>query len=299
MRAVALACAAVIVAVSTAMATPGEDLAQARKAFREGQFNIALEKYNALLYPDLRLAGTEDLVEAYINLGVCRLETGDDEGAKREFGRALELDPTKQLDTLVITNKKAIELYDDTKADIRTRKERESAKQREALEKERLRKLRASLIGYRDNPYFLNFAPFGVGHLWYGKTFKGIALGTAQLATLSTSLGIWFTLVAKYGIRSDKVPLDDAQRVLTMQRIEVGAGVAFIGFYIWSVIDMHRHYEPQTRTKIDESLLPPELREIEKKPAAKPKQTSLLERMFVAPILTPDGAGIGLGWEMK
>jgi tetratricopeptide (TPR) repeat protein len=299
MRAVVLAFAALVVAVSTAMATPSEDLAQARKAFREGQFNVALEKYNALLYPDLRLAGTEDLVEAYINLGVCRLETGDDEGAKREFGRALELDPNKQLDTLVITNKKAIELYDDTKADIRTRKDRESAKQREAAEKERLRKLRESLIGYRDNPYFLNFAPFGIGQIWYGHTWKGIAFGAAQVATAATSFGLWYSLVNKYGIRSDHVPFDDARRVLLMQRIEVGAGLAFFGFYLWSIYDMHRHYKPQTRTKIDESLLPPELREIEKKPAAKPSQTSLLERMFVAPMLTPDGAGIGLGWEMK
>jgi tetratricopeptide (TPR) repeat protein len=299
MRAVVLACAALVLAASTAMATPSEDLAQARKAFREGQFQAALEKYNALVRPEIKLASTDEIVETYINLGVCRVETGDDEGAKREFAQALELDPTKQLDTLVITNKKAIELYDDTKADIRTRKERESAKQREAAERERLRKLRESLIGYRDNPYFLNFAPFGIGQIWYGRTWRGIAFGTAQVATAATSFGIWYSLVNKYGIRSNNVPFDDAQRVLTMQRIEVGAGLAFFGFYIWSIIDMHRHYKPQTRTKIDESLLPPELRETEKKPAAKPSQTSLLERMFVAPMLTPDGAGIGLGWEMK
>jgi tetratricopeptide (TPR) repeat protein len=298
MRAVVLACAALVLAVTTAAATPSEDLAQARQAFREGQFNIALEKYNALLYPDLRLAGTEDLVEAYINLGVCRVETGDDEGAKREFGRALELDPNKQLDTLVITNKKAIELYDDTKADIRTRKEREAAKQREAAEKERLRKLRASIIGVRDNPYFLNFAPLGIGHFWYHQTWKGVFFGAGQFVTGATSFGIWYSLVSQYGIRSDKVPLDDAERVLRMQRIEVGAGLAFLGFYIWSVIDMHRHYKPQTRAKIDESMLPPELRETEKKPAPKPK-TSLLERMFIAPMAVPDGAGIGIGWEMK
>jgi tetratricopeptide (TPR) repeat protein len=299
MRAVVLACAALVLAASTAVATPSEDLAQARKAFREGQFNVALEKYNALLYPDLRLAGTEDLVEAYINLGVCRVETGDDDGAKREFGRALELDPNKQLDPLVITNKKAIELYDDTKADIRTRKDREAAKQREAAEKERLRKLRASLIGFRDNPYFLNFAPFGIGHFWYGQTWKGIAFGTGQVATLATSFGVWYSLVSKYGIRSDKVPFDDGARVRRMQQIQIGTGLAFFGLYVWSVIDMHRHYKPTTRTKIDESQLPPELRDVDKKPATKPKQTSLLERMFVAPMLTPDGAGIGLGWEMK
>lgn len=299
MRAVVLVFASLALAISAASATPSEDLAEARKAFREGQCKEALPKYNALVRPEIKLASTDDLVETYINMGVCRVETGDDEGAKREFGQALELDPNKQLDTLVITNKKAIELFDDTKADIRTRKDREAAKQREAAEKERLRKLRASLIGFRDNPYFLNFAPFGIGHFWYGKTWKGIAFGTGQVATAAVSFGIWYSLVNKYGIRSDKVPFDDGARVRRMQQIEIGAGLAFYAIYVWSVIDMHRHYKPQTRTKIDESLLPPELRDLDRKPAAKPKQTSLLERMFVAPMLTPDGAGIGLGWEMK
>lgn len=299
MRALALATLALALATSLASATPSEDLAEARKAFREGQFAVALEKYNALLYPELKLASTEDLVEAYINLGVSRLETGDDEGAKREFVRALELDPNKQLDPLVITNKKAIELYDDTKADIRMRKEREDAKQREAAEAERLRKLRASLIGVRNNPYALNFAPFGIGHFWYGQTWKGVAFGTAQLATAGTSFAIWYSLVNKYGIRSDKIPLDDAERVLRLQRIQVGAGLAFLGFYVWSVIDMHRQYKPQTRTTIDESSLPPELQNLDKKPAPKPKQTSVLERMQVTPMLSPESVGIGLGWEIN
>jgi hypothetical protein len=285
-------------AVSVAGAgTPGEDLSQARKAFREGQFDIALKGYNSLLYPDPRLASTEDLVEAYINLGVCRVETGDEEGAKREFSRALDLDPNRQLDTLVITNKKAIELFDDTKADIRTRKDREAAAQREATEKERLRKLRASIIGVRRNPYALNFAPFGIGQIWYGQTWKGLAFAGAEAATAATSFGIWFSLVGQYGIRSDKVPLSDANRVLLMQRLEVGAGLAFFGIYIWSVIDMHRNYKPQTRTEIDESMLPPELRDIEKKPPPKTKPVSLRERIHISPMLTPSGVGIGLGWE--
>lgn len=299
MRALILAALSLALAASAALATPSEELAQARKAFREGQFAIALEKYNALLYPELKLASTEDLVEAYINLGVSRLETGDDEGAKREFARALELDPNRQLDPLVITNKKAIELFDDTKADIRIRKEREAAKQREAIEAERLRKLRASLIGVRDNPYALNFAPFGIGHLWFGQTWKGIAFGAAQLATAGTSFAIWYSLVDEYGIRSDKVPRDDAERVLRLQRIHVGAGIAFFAFYAWSVFDMHRHYKPQTRTTIDESSLPPELQNLDEKPAATPKKTSILERMQVTPMLTPESVGLGIGWEIN
>src|SRR5215510_9259319 len=77
-----LAVLAVVLAMSVAHATPSEDLALARQAFRTGQYQVALEKYNALLRPSVQLANSSDLVEAYVNLGVCRVETGDADGAK-------------------------------------------------------------------------------------------------------------------------------------------------------------------------------------------------------------------------
>ncbi|HEY5921310.1 MAG TPA: tetratricopeptide repeat protein [Kofleriaceae bacterium] len=278
-----------------ALATPSEDLALARQAFRNGNYQIALEKYNALVRPKPQLANSLDLVEAYVNLGVCRVETGDEAGAKSEFEKALEIDPNKQLDPLIITNKKAIELFDDTKADIRTRKDREAAKRREFEEKERIRKFRESLIGVKDNPYWLNFVP-PFGQFQNKHYVKGVLLGVGEVATLGTSIGIWWYLVNKYGIRSDQVdPLDGAS-VRRLQQIEIGAGVAFLSLYALGVIDAHRHYTAKTRTDVDESLLPPEWQESTKKPAT-PKKTSLLRRLQVAPMITPDGVGIGIGWE--
>ncbi len=276
-----------------AYATPSEDLAQARRAFREGQFSVALEKYNALLYPELKLASTDDLVDAYIGLGVCRLETGDSTGAKREFEKALELDPSHQLDPLIITNKQAIELWDDTKADIRTRKEREAAKKREAEEKERIRKLRASLIGVQNNTRALTIVP-GFGQFQNGQGTKGIFFLGAFVVSGGVSFGTWAYLVNKYGIRSDRVPPLEAERVRRLQEIEVGAGIVFIGTWIWSTIDANRHYKKQVRTEIDESLLPPELREAPPPPAKKkPAKTTF----HIVPMLSPESAGIGIGWE--
>ena len=230
---------AVALLAAPALATPSQDLALARQAFRNGDFKGALEKYNALVRPSIQLADSHDLVEAYVNLGVCRVEIGDEPGAKAEFEKALEIDPNKQLDPLVITNKRAIELFDDTKADIRTRKEREAAKRRELEEAERLRKLRESLIGVKDNPRWLNFVPPG-GQFQNGHYWKGALLGIAELGTLGTSVGIWYYLVNKYGIRSDKVPPLEGPRVLRLQQIEIGAGAAFIGLYILGVIDAER-----------------------------------------------------------
>jgi tetratricopeptide (TPR) repeat protein len=287
----ALIVAVVLALATSAGATPREDFVQANKAFREGQFIEARDKYNALLYPDIQLADSNDLVEAYVNLGVCRLETGDDAGAKREFEKALQLDPNKQLDPLVITNKRAIELFDDTKTDLRTRAERDAAKRREAEEKERIRKLRASLIGVQSNIYALTFIP-GVGQFQNGETLKGVLFLGGELGAAATSMGIWGYLVNKYGIRSDKVPLEDGPRVRRLQQIEIGTGVACFGLYVWAVIDANLHYKAQVRAQIDESLLPPELRETPAPPKKKQKTS-----FHIAPMLSPDGVGIGIGWE--
>lgn len=274
-------------------ATPRDELKAANKAFREGQYGDARDKYNALLYPDIQLADTNDLVEAYVNLGVCRLETGDDTGAKREFEKALQLDPNKQLDPLVITNKKAIALFDDTKTDLKVRAEREKAARAEAEQRENIRKLRASLIGVQGNSKILIGIPFGAGQFQNGDRRKGAFFLGAELVTFTTSMGIFFYLTNKYGIKSDKVPPAEGPRVRRLQQIEIGTGIAFWGLWIWGAIDAYRHFKPQTRVKLDESLLPAELRE-NPPPPKKKNETSY----HLVPMLTPDGgAGIGIGWE--
>jgi tetratricopeptide (TPR) repeat protein len=282
----------VAVLVGVAHATPAQDLAAANKSFREGQYDDARRRYGDLLYPPPpKLADQNDLVEAYVNLGVCRLETGDEEGAKVEFEKALQLDPNRQLDTLVITNKKAIVLFDNTKADLRVRAEREANARREADEKERLRKLRASIIGVQANVYALTFVP-GAGQIQNGHKLKGALILGGEAITFGTSFGIWYYLVNKYGIRSTSVPLEDGPRVRRLQQIEIGAGIAFWALAIYSAIDANYYFKKQTRAQIDESLLPPELREVPPPPKKKPKTS-----FHIVPMLSPDGVGVGIGWE--
>ena len=64
------------------------------------------------------------------------------------------------------------------------------------------------------------------------------------------------------------------------------------------VVDAYVHYKPQTRTAIDESVLPPELRGLLKPETSAPAPKKKPKTSFrVVPMLTPDGAGIGLSWE--
>jgi tetratricopeptide (TPR) repeat protein len=294
-RAAVIILATVLSISSAVSATPRQDLDRAHAAFRKGEFSVALPLYNVLLYPVPQLASADDLADAYVGLGVCRLETGDGTGARREFEKALQLDPNKQLDPLLITNKDAIRLFDDTKTDLRTRAEREAAKKKEAELIAAQQAYYDSLRVYESHSYALNFAPFGIGQFQNGQKAKGVFFLGSQALTAGASVTIFAYLVNKYGIRSNQVPLEDGPRVRRLQQFEIGTGVAFFGLYVWSVIDAHLHYVPKKRVEGDESLLPDNLKI--KPKTAKPKKTSLLERIHISPMFTPDGAGIGLGWE--
>ena len=66
--------------------------------------------------------------------------------------------------------------------------------------------------------------------------------------------------------------------------------------YAWSIIDGNLHFTPQQRLQADRSYLSPDLLDPDAKPK-KPKKTSMLERIHLAPMLSPTGVGLGLSWE--
>jgi hypothetical protein len=280
---------------ATAHAGPNE-LDEARDAFRNGKYAVAREKYNDLLYPPPpRLASRDEIVEAYVNLGVCRVDGGDVDGAKREFEKALGLDPNRQLDPLLVTNKQAIQLFDDTKIDLRNREhDREQKEQLAKLYAARDALLKNTVV-YEPHPFYLNFFP-PIGQIQNDDNWKAALIGTGEVLTLATSAGIWGYLVDKYGLNNSHLNVDrqTAQDIRTLQEIEVGSGIAFLGIYAFGVYDAIRNYHPQVKRKLDEKMLPPELRDLDKpKTKPVPKKTS----WHLTPILTPNGAGVGVGWE--
>lgn len=280
---------------SVAYANPSRELDDARQAFRNGQLSIALEKYNALLYPPPpKLANMDEIVEAYVYLGVCRVDAGDEDGAKREFEKALGLDPNRQLDPLLINNKQAIRLFDDTKADIRNRERDAAAKEQLARLRKAADDFRKNAIAYESHSLVLNFVPFGAGQFQNGEKLKGGLFLGSEALLFGASVGIWGYLADKYGINNQHLNVDrqTAQDIRTLQEFEVGTGIAFFAVWIYGSIDAYRHYKAEVRGTIPDSLLPPEFRDLDK-PRPKPKKTS----WHLAPMITPNGAGIGVGWE--
>jgi tetratricopeptide (TPR) repeat protein len=293
MRARALIVALVAFAV-TAEASPTDELDHARTSFRTHDYDSAMKTLKDLLYPREQLALPADLIEAREMLGACDFELGRNEEAKAEFEKALQIDPALRLDANFFSIG-AQHVFDDTRADLEVRREKEAEIRKLQAETERLRLARENLVVVEQHTYALNFAPFGIGQFQNGQHTKGYLFAAGEGVTVAGSFGIWAYLVGKYGVNCPHcVKLADADSVLHLQEAELGLGAVAIGLYLYGVVDAVRNYTPNKRVD-DSSLSPDLLQDLDKHPRKQP--TSFLHRIQIGPLVTPSGVGIGLGWE--
>jgi tetratricopeptide (TPR) repeat protein len=290
MRGVVIVLAALAAA---AHASPTRDPDRARQSFKARDWQSAIPVLNTLLYPRIQLDQQEDEIEAHVLLGAALLEVGDRDRAQEEFEKALEIDPERSISTLTFSTG-AVRLFEQTKDQLQARIERDAARKRLAEAAERLEEYRKSLIVYETRPYYVNFVPFGAGQFQQRRTGAGILFAITQGVTGATSAGIFLYLAGKYGLVSDAVPLAEGPRVRLLQQIEIGTGIAFLGFYAWGVVDSLLSYKPRQQIEGDDSLIPRDLLVPEE---TAPRQTSLRDRIRVGPIITSSGVGIGIGWE--
>jgi hypothetical protein len=283
------------VAATDAGASPAQDLDRARFSFREHDYDSAMKVATYLLYPDEKLAAPADLVEAHVILGASNFETGHRIEAKNEFEKALQIQPDKML-TDKLFSEGAIRLFDETKADIEARAERDAQLRKLADERERIRKYRESLVFVEKRSFVINFAPFGAGQFQNKQPGRGILFAAGQGLTGGISVGVFLYLAGKYGLVA-KVPFPDVTRVRELQQLEIGTGVAFFAVYAWGVVDALLNYKPTVQ--IEGDSLPPSLRDLPQDRTSKPpaKKSSALDRWHIHPLIAPDAAGIGLTWE--
>jgi len=275
---------------ATVHAGPSEDFESAKLYFRQKDCGSAMRYLTGILYPDPRIADRDKIVESRTMLGACFADEGTTDRAKAEFEKALQLKPKESLDPLFYSDR-ARRLFDDTKADIENRAKKDEELRKLQQQREELAQRIKNLRLYKGTPSGGTSLPFGLNQReTTGSTLKWARVGGGQLVTLGTSVGIWYYLVNKYGIRSDQVPPDEAVGVRRLQGVEIAAGGAFLLLYAYSVYDSVRHYEPQKRIAGDDELLQKALDD-------KPKKTSMRERIHISPMLTTDSVGIGIGWE--
>lgn len=288
--------AAAIAAPADAGASPAQDLERARQSFRQHDFDSAMKLATFLLYPDEKLALPVDLVEAHVILGASSFETGHRTEAKTEFERALQIQPDKSLTDLLFSDG-AIRLFDETKADLEARAERDAQLRKLADERERIRKYKESLVIVEQRSFGVNFVPFGAGQFQNKQRVRGVLFAAGEGVTGGVSVGVFLYLAGKYGLNA-QVPVLEGPGVRQLQQIEIGTGIAFFALYAWGVVDALLHYQPRVQIEGDDTLLPP-LRDLPTDKATKPpsKKTSVLDRLHVRPMIAPDATGIGLSWE--
>ena len=247
-----------------------------------------------LLYPTIQLGTQDEVVEGFTLLGASYFEVGNRVQAQVQFERALQIDPDREITTNAFSEG-AVRLFDETKAEMQRKAAADAERRKLADKLAALEEYRKHLVKVEVHPYLRNFVPFGAGQFQNQDRTKGLLLATGEGLTFAASVGSWLYLVNKYGINCPHcVAANDRNTVLNLQQLEIGAGVAFFLFYAVGVYDAMRHYKSEERVKDDGSALP-DLHDLEK-PSTK-KKTSLLDHLHVAPMITPQGVGVGIGWE--
>lgn len=272
---------------AAAHATPADKLVEAREAFQLGKYEEALPLLNYLLYPDVRLSRKADLLEAHVLLGVAHFELGNQRAARREFEEALFLDSELTLDPLLFSEK-AIEFFEDLKAEMRERANRDAQARALAEERDRLRRALENMVVLERKPYYINFVPFGAGQFQNGHNRKGLLFFASEAILGGTSATLWMVQVSKYGLNG-KVPDEETASVRRMQQVQVAMGVACLVVMGAGIVDALMNYESVTRAPADESLID----DFDLLAPREDKKSSL----NLMPTAGPHSAGVVMTWE--
>jgi tetratricopeptide (TPR) repeat protein len=291
---------AMMLALGVAHATPGQDLDDGRKAYKNQDWQSAYKTLNSLLYPNIELARPTEIWEAYVLLGGAAYQLGNRVRAIEEFRKALRID-FEQTITTATHKPEVVQLYEDIKSRYRAELEIEAEKQRQRDRDKRIKEYLDTIGVYETNSFARNFLPFGAGQFQNKQRTKGYIVAGTMAVTMTTSVGVFLYLGVKYGLSSTNVPLLEGPRVRQLQQLEIATGLAFFGTWLYAVVDGMVYYKPQRRVRGDDSLIPTDLIDPSKpRPTTKPapkKKTSLRDRLRIGPIVTPSGVGVGLGWE--
>ncbi len=281
-----LLCAFLGIAIGSAHATPTEELEKARESFLAGDFEAAVGRFSALLYPTSRLAEAASIAEAHLLLGVSYFETRQRKSAEREFEEALFLNSSLRLDANLFSAD-AIDFFETVRSDIE--KKAKAAAESEQLTRKQQAFDRAleNFVVLEKRRYFVNYLPFGAGQFQNGQTKKGIAFLSGETLTGGASVGLWSYQVIKYGFRG-RVPRDEVSTVNTLQVLQIGSGAAFWALFAWGVADSLSNYQHEIKRKADPSLI----KDLEDIYDIKPTTS-----VMILPTFSGDSGGMSVQWE--
>lgn len=251
-------------AVQSIKGTPLEEYQRGKNAFDRGEFGRAVEILHPLLYPEPRLQSGQKIVDAHRLLGVAYLFQKQDQEARKEFRKLLQIRPDYRLDPLLFPPE-VVDFFNTVRqehgAELSSLEaKRASAEKRAKADCENAR-AEPVVIEKRffRNSYHVNFIPFGAGQFQNNQRLKGWAFFTGQITFGALSLGAQVANLALYGLRPTRACQYDLgrdcpsefidhraeNRSRWLTRIQVGAGLLFFASVGWGILDAISYYRPE------------------------------------------------------
>ncbi len=283
-------------AAFAARANPTQDLLRARAEFERGEYLRTVEILEPQLFPEVKISDPDELLDAYLLVGVSHYFLEQREEARRAFQALLSQDPDYELDA-VLYPPDLVGFFNAIKSEQKElldelRKAREKERR---LEEERRRLGRTIVIEreYYDPKPGLNWVPFGVGQFKNGQPGKGRFFLVAEGALAGVSVGIATYLWLRYGpgLPLDRPEPDDVDLVQSLQVVQIGTGGLFLLVYAWGVVDAYANQKPRVLEKPPRMLAPDE-----EVPGLSPEPPppAARSRLQLTPFFTRDAAGLGV-----
>lgn len=302
-------------APGVAVAAPTADLARARAEYARSEYQRTVDILSPLVGDPRALAelSEAEAMEAHKLLGLSCFFLAQGapaearpallDKAAAQFAALLFIDPDYGLDA-ALEGPDAVAYFDQVRRDGANQLERIRAQRR--LDEERRRRPQIERVVERverDEARWPNWLPGGVGQFRNGQSGKGAAILGLQAVTLGTSAFIYLSHATRYGWPVGTLPLDpdETARIRREQYVQIGAGVAFLVIYGYSVYDGYVHQQPAVEVRTETRPIrydddaPPAA---DPPPAAPPSAPTTSAIPLVIPLVTDRGLGATFLWEL-
>lgn len=237
-------------------ATVEDRLRRAKNEYAYGNYERAIAKMRALLYP-MRLYSDEQVITARRYLGLSYYLLDRQEEAREEFIKLLYLDPDYELDPFTVAPP-IIELFEAVRKQHKPHLDAQRVRKTERqLEKKPMRGFRRTiLVNTTERSDIATFLPFGVGQFQNGDVFMGLLFAVVEIAFLGLNIGSFLFLRSQQVFGRPAYPANKAELVQALTITQFASAGAF--GIVWSLGVFHARFNfvpsTQRRTVTDEPV---------------------------------------------
>jgi hypothetical protein len=246
-------------------------LMRAENAYVKRHYESVLLLLSPLLEVPECLQDPTTRLEVELLAGVSYLEQGKDDEADRHFMRVLRLNPDYEIGSIITLPEGSSRRIETLKIRFADELNALRGNQSHGVVVESL----YILAEKKENPYWINFLPFGAGQFQMGEKGWGITYASLQASSLALTI-LGGGMVELYRGKSGKYSKLNYPKAKSWQHAQIAGIAAFSVFYLAGMIHALIIHEDSSAI-----MHPPS------------QQRPDVVTHLPAPIVLPDGAGLG------